>query len=47
MLINIKEMYISLLENRKLVIIIEAILADGRELLPPLIICPRKYIIKL
>ena len=45
--IDVKEIYMSSPENRKLVTIIEAISADGQELLPPFIICLGKRIIEL
>jgi len=44
--IEVKEMYTSLLENRKSVIIIKAVSADGREPLPPLVICLGKRIME-
>ena len=44
--IKVKEMYTSLLENRKSVTIIEAISIDGSELPPLLVICLGKRIIE-
>ncbi|KAN0073263.1 hypothetical protein V8E54_008483 [Elaphomyces granulatus] len=37
---EVKEMYTSSPENRKFVTVIETIVADGREPLPPFIIAP-------
>jgi len=42
---DVKEMYTSSPENRKSVTVIETIITDGREPLPPFVICPRKRII--
>jgi hypothetical protein len=44
--IEVKEMYTSSLENRKSITIIKAISANGREPLPPLVICPGKGIME-
>ena len=44
--IHIKELYTLSPENRKSLTIIETIYADGREPLPPFIICPGKQIMK-
>ena len=41
---EVKELYTSSPENRKSVTIIETIVADGREPLPPFIITPGKKI---
>jgi hypothetical protein len=43
-LIGIKEMYISIPENRLSIIIIESISAD-KKVIPPVVIVPRKKII--
>ena len=45
-LIKAKEMYTSLLENHKSITIVEAISANGRELLLLLVICLRKRIME-
>src|SRR5436305_6452936 len=44
--IQAKELYASSPENRKSLTIIETIYADGREPLPPFIICPGKQIME-
>jgi hypothetical protein len=42
--IEVKEMYIASPKNRKSITIIETVIADGREPLPPFIITPSKKI---
>jgi hypothetical protein len=42
---DVKEHYAASPENRKSVIVIETVIVDGRELLPPFIITPGKNII--
>ena len=44
--IHVKELYTLSPENRKSLTIIETIYADGREPLPPFIICPGKQIME-
>jgi hypothetical protein len=41
---KVKELYIASPENRKSVMVIKTIIANGREPLPPFIIAPRKKI---
>ena len=45
-LTHVKELYTPSSENRKSLTIIETIYADGKEPLPPFIICPGKQIME-